>query len=344
MVVHIAPIGTETAHVIEWLRSGPIEKIYLLHSKKTAEVDFPKKARDLEKQIKKLYPEVEINKRVIESAFNLDDTQDAITNIIYYERDENNVENQEIAINVTGGTAVQAAAAVLSAYKHGTKAYYILNRNKNKNLKEYVDPLPIPSMNIGKMNETQQKVLRLISEGTFERRDIEAKWTVSFDDELKHKGKKMIRKIREHDFCTCGHWEKRHPKKSTHRIRAIRECEEPKCTCKKFEVKITGAITKHKLLEKMGLDELVPYKGQRKIQKGATKIYATTKELKRKGYITILKEIPTLVKKSLGDGISEFVKGTTSGILYEITSAGRRQAKDTMMLDDEATELQKLVF
>ena len=95
----------------------------------------------------------------------------------------------------------------------------------------------------------------------------------------------------------------------------------------------------------MGLDELVLYKGQRKIQKGATKIYATTKELKRKGYITILKEIPTLVKKSLGDGISEIVKGTTSGILYEITSAGRRQAKDTMMLDDEATtNLQKLVF
>ena len=345
MVVHIAPIGTETAHVIEWLRSGPVEKIYLLHSKKTAEVNFPKKARDLEKQIKKLYPGVEIIKRVIENAFNLDDTQNVITEIIYYERNKNNVENQEIAINVTGGTKVQAAAAVLSAYKHGTKAYYILNRNKNKNLKEYVDPLPIPSMNIGKMNETQQKVLRLISEGTFERRDIEAKWTVSFDDELKHKGKKMIRKIREHDFCTCGHLEERHPKKSTHRIRAIRECEEPKCTCKKFEVKITGAITKHKLLEKMGLDELVPYKGQRKIQKGATKIYATTKELKRKGYITILKEIPTLVKKSLGDGISEFVKGTTSGILYEITSAGRRQAKDTMMLDDEATtKLQKLVF
>ena len=345
MVVHIAAIGTETGHVTEWFRDGSVEKIYLLHSKKTAEVDFPKKARDLEKQIKKLYPGVEIIKRVIENAFNLDDTQNVITEIIYYERNKNNVENQEIAINVTGGTKVQAAAAVLSAYKHGTKAYYILNRNKNKNLKEYVDPLPIPSMNIGKMNETQQKVLRLISEGTFERRDIEAKWTVSFDDELKHKGKKMIRKIREHDFCTCGHLEERHPKKSTHRIRAIRECEEPKCTCKKFEVKITGAITKHKLLEKMGLDELVPYKGQRKIQKGATKIYATTKELKRKGYITILKEIPTLVKKSLGDGISEFVKGTTSGILYEITSAGRRQAKDTMMLDDEATtKLQKLVF
>ena len=48
MVVHIAVIGTETAHVIEWLRSGSIEKIYLLHSKKTAEIDFPKKVRELE--------------------------------------------------------------------------------------------------------------------------------------------------------------------------------------------------------------------------------------------------------------------------------------------------------
>ena len=83
MVVHIAAIGTETGHVTEWLRSGSVEKIYLLHSRKTAKVDFPKKARDLEKQIKKMYPGVEIIKRVIENAFNLDDTQDAISKIVY---------------------------------------------------------------------------------------------------------------------------------------------------------------------------------------------------------------------------------------------------------------------
>ena len=133
MVVHIAVIGTETAHVTEWLRSGSIQKIYLLHSKKTAEVDFPKKARELEKKIKEQYPDCIIFKRVIENAFNLDDTQDAISEIIYNER-ENGVENQEIAINITGGTAIQSAAAVLSAFKHGTKADYILNRRMNKNL------------------------------------------------------------------------------------------------------------------------------------------------------------------------------------------------------------------
>ena len=54
MVVLIAPIGTDTEHVTEWLRSGPVSyneliksSIYLLHSKKTAVVDFPKKAREL---------------------------------------------------------------------------------------------------------------------------------------------------------------------------------------------------------------------------------------------------------------------------------------------------------
>ena len=138
MVVHIAPIGTETAHVIEWLRSGSVQKIYLLHSRKTAKTDFPKKARDLEKQIKKLYPGVEIIKRVIENAFNLDDTQDAISEIFYYETKDNKVQNQEIIINVTGGTNVQGAAAVLSAFKHGTKADYIRNRKKEK-LKNYND-------------------------------------------------------------------------------------------------------------------------------------------------------------------------------------------------------------
>ena len=218
--------------------------------------------------------------KVIENSFNIDDTYDAINEIINEEREENNIENYEIAINVSGGTNVMAAAAILAATMKCTKAYYVLDERKNPGQDNYVVELPIPLINTGKMNETQQEVLRLISEGTFERIDIEKISPVSFDDELKPKGKTMTQKT-QHNFCTCGHWEEKHPKKSTHRIRAIRECEEPKCRCKKFEVKITGTITKKKLLEKMGLDKSVPYNvydenkkpiGQRKIQKGASKI------------------------------------------------------------------------
>ena len=229
MVVHIAPIGESTGHVLEWIREvTPVTKIYLIHSKKSKETNFPKKARELEKDIHKIRPSAEVIMKVIENSFNIDDTYDAINEIINVERVENKIENYEIAINVSGGTNVMAAAAILAATMKCTKAYYVLDERKNPGQDNYVVELPIPLINTGRMNETQQKVLRLIAEGTFERRDIEAKWTVSFDDELKHKGKKMIRKIREHDFCTCGHLEERHPKKSTHRIRAIRECEEPK--------------------------------------------------------------------------------------------------------------------
>ena len=288
MVVHIAAIGTETGHVTEWFRDGSVEKIYLLHSKKTAEVDFPKKARELEKKIKEQYPDCIIYKRVIENAFNLDDTQDAITEIIYNERD-NGVENQEIAINVTGGTNVQGAAAVLSAFKHGTKAYYILNRRKNKNLNSYVEELPIPSIGIAKMNKTQQQALQFIAHGRFLR--IEQEKRID----------KISKKLR-------------------------------KFTNYMDDDKITGKLTNQQLLKIMQLDESIDYKGERKMKKGTTKIYAVVQKLKSKGYIIIHKEIPAIEKIPLGGGrYGPDKKITVSQVMYEITPAGRRQAKDTMM-------------
>ena len=138
MVVHIAPIGEHTEHVIEWIREvTPVTKLYLIHSKKKPETNFAKKARDLEKKIKEDYPGVEIIKVVIENPLNLDDTMDAITKIVHDER-ENGVENHEIAINVTGGTNVMAAAAILAATMRGTRAYYVLNRRKNPGQKKLV--------------------------------------------------------------------------------------------------------------------------------------------------------------------------------------------------------------
>ena len=294
MVVHIAPIGRETAHVIEWLRSGSVQKIYLLHSRKTAKVDFPKKARDLEKQIKKMYPGVEIIKRVIENAFNLDDTLDAITDIIYNERD-NGVLNQEIAINVTGGTNVQGAAAVLSAFKHGTKADYIRNRKKEK-LKNYIEKLPIPSIGIVNMNKTQQKVLQLISESRFVRQIVEK--VMDVETKKLKKNKKDV-----------------------------------------YDDKITGKITNIQLLKTMQLDEIIPYGDGRTHKKGTAKIGGIVKELKNKGYIIIHHEIPALEKIPLrkltknepSGGRYDTKKISISQVMYEITPAGRRQAKDAIM-------------
>ena len=301
MVVHIAAIGTETGHVTEWLRNGSVEKIYLLHSKKTAEVDFPKKARELEKKIKEQYPDCKIFKRVIENAFNLDDTQDAISEIIYSERKKNEVENHEFKINVTGGTAVQAAAAVLSAFKHGTKAYYILNRRKNKNLNNYVEELPIPSIGIVNMNKTQQEVLQLIYDGRFVRLEQE-KVTDNITKKLKTRTKSV------------------------------------------YGDKATGKITNIQLLETMPIRDkktgkIIGYHNETKEfgdgrihKKGAAKIGAVVEKLIDKGYIIRHKEIPALEKIPLGGGrYGPDKKITVSQVMYEITPAGRRQAKDEMM-------------
>jgi len=300
MVVHIAAIGTETGHVTEWLRNGSVEKIYLLHSKKTAEVDFPKKARELEKKIKEQYPDCIILKRVIENAFNLDDTQDAISEIVYNERDKG-VLNQEIAINVTGGTNIQGAAAVLSAFKHGTKAYYILNRRKNKNLNNYVEELPIPSIGIVNMNKTQQEVLQLIYDGRFVRLEQE-KVTDNITKKLKTRTKSV------------------------------------------YGDKATGKITNIQLLETMPIRDkktgkIIGYHNETKEfgdgrihKKGAAKIGAVVEKLIDKGYIIRHKEIPAIEKIPLGGGrYGPDKKITVSQVMYEITPAGRRQAKDTMM-------------
>ena len=312
MVVHIAPIGTETAHVTEWLRNGSVQKIYLLHSRKTAKTDFPKKARDLEKQIKKLYPGVEIIKRVIENAFNLEDTQDAISEIFYYETKDNKVQNQEIIINVTGGTNVQGAAAVLSAFKHGTKADYILDRRINKNLDSYIVPLPIPSIGIVNMNKTQQEVLQLIFEGRF----------------LRYEQEKVTDEI-------------------TKRLKTI--------TKPVYDVKATGKITNIQLLETMPIrdkktdkiigyhDKSYKYGDSRKTKQGTAKIGAVVKKLESNGYIIIHREIPGIEKIHLGGGRYGPDKPiTVSQVMYEITSAGRRQAKDRMM-DGKKWEKRKWV-
>ncbi|MCS5600546.1 MAG: hypothetical protein NZ707_12500, partial [Rhodospirillales bacterium] len=94
-----------------------------------------------------------------------------------------------------------------------------------------------------------------------------------------------------------------------------------------------GVITNQKILSTMKWSSQVS-SGVRKRQKGATRLHAIAKNLERKGYITILKEVPALERNYFGRGRFEYTKGTHSGVMYKITPAGRRQAKDAMMLKE----------
>jgi hypothetical protein len=177
MPIHIAPIGEHTEHVIEWLRDpvmtniGALTKIYLIHSKK-GKIDFPRKAKDLEKKIKSNYAGVEVIKRVIGNPLHIDDTLEEIIKIIYDELEDESIINKEIAINVTGGTNAMAAAAILAATMRGTKAYYVLDRRMNPRQKSYVEELPVPSIGVAEMNTNAKKVLDLIDDASKEKLPI----------------------------------------------------------------------------------------------------------------------------------------------------------------------------
>ena len=99
-----------------------------------------------------------------------------------------------------------------------------------------------------------------------------------------------------------------------------------------YDDKITGKITNIQLLKTMQLDEIISYGDGRTHKKGTAKIGGIVKELKNKGYIIIHHEIPALEKIPLGGGrYGPDKKITVSQVMYEITPAGRRQAKDAMM-------------
>ncbi len=170
MTIFIAPIGRTTEHVKSWLKeeSRDLHILWIIHSQKD-EIDFPKIAKDLQKIIKKSYPEIKIKLKKITSAFEIDPTMDAISEIITEEMEnDSSLINKDFSLNITGGTNAIAAATMISATWHGTKAYYILKPQEgdSKN-KKYVIEVPVKPIGTAKMNENQLKVLKIIADSKY---------------------------------------------------------------------------------------------------------------------------------------------------------------------------------
>ena len=170
MTVFIAPIGLTTGHVKSWLKeeSRDLHILWLIHSPKD-EIDFPKIAKDLQKVIKKSYPEIKIKLKKIASPFEIDPTMDAISEIINEETEnDSSLINKDFSLNITGGTNAVAAATMISATWHGTRAYYILKPQEgdSKN-KKYTIEVPVKPIGTAKMNENQLKVLKTIADSKY---------------------------------------------------------------------------------------------------------------------------------------------------------------------------------
>ena len=170
MTIFIAPIGTHPDFVKTWLKeeSRNLAKLWLIHSPVGMD-DFPKKAKKLSSELKKSYPDLKIELKVMNDAFTIDPVMDVITEIINQEEDNDPMLlREEIVINITGGTNVVAAGAMNSANYYQTKCHYVLMKQdgdpKNKRL---VREVPISAKPKSDLKDSQLKVLKAINESEY---------------------------------------------------------------------------------------------------------------------------------------------------------------------------------
>ena len=170
MTIFIAPIGVTTEHVKLWLaeEARGVRILWLIHSKK-GEIDFVKIAEQLKKDLKLTFVNLKIKLKSIDSAFEIDPTMDAISEIIHKEMDDGNADtSKEFTLNITGGTNIMAAATMISATWHNTKAHYVLEPQKNDPPgKLHVLDLPIKSIGNAKMKENHLEILKIINNSKY---------------------------------------------------------------------------------------------------------------------------------------------------------------------------------
>ena len=309
MTIFISPIGVTTDHVKGWLaeESRGVQILWLIHSKK-GKTDFPKIAKKLKKDLQSAYPRLKIKLKTIDSAFEIDPTMDAISEIFHKEMDDGNaLTSKEFTLNITGGTNVMAAATMISATWHNTKAHYVLEPQKDDPAdKKYVLDLPVKSRGIARMNENQLNTLKIINDSNYHIENtpegIEPETT-----EGSITRQKLLEKVND-----------------------LKEKKKTNKQASKTKVRleyIIKQLEKAGLIEKIGFVEYYVYKDEKGRQK---KLERNTVVQKKN------KKLSVEIKTEKGIEFIEWpLNIERNGKLsrYQITAAGRRTARDAYMFD-----------
>ena len=154
MEVHIATVGLTKEPIFHGVNTYPVDKLILLHSN-----DDKSKENSLE--IAKVVKEMKIICEIQEvDAFDLENVMITIMDLHKKHVQDN------LSINLTGGTKVMASAALLAGYILGVRVYYIqdgsIEKNKGKGIRELTIELPVPKTNITDLEETQRNMLAYI--------------------------------------------------------------------------------------------------------------------------------------------------------------------------------------
>ena len=133
MSLHIVPHGETTVHIKRGLQAyGSADNVQLLTSEK-----FQSVGNELAQELTEFGYNVEID---LIDAFDLRDVVDTVVSVARENPD------QEIYVNITGGTNLMAGAATASAFFIGATPYYVLEpQTGEESVDELVKKLPSPT-------------------------------------------------------------------------------------------------------------------------------------------------------------------------------------------------------
>ena len=188
ITVLIALIGKHTEHVVHFIREKQtnLEKIYLLHTcdkdqppsrdgnvgesvcKKCGRgglIDYGKLADKFVKKLKRKHePDITIIPVPYQDAHDINELQERITDIVEEEKD-NGVLLKNIALEISGGTNIAAAAQIFAIYNLEIVPFYVDNKPDEND--EWVRPIITPD-NWGKtLSEPAKQLLIDIVDSEF---------------------------------------------------------------------------------------------------------------------------------------------------------------------------------
>ena len=182
--VHIMLIGASTQNVelaCADKEFSPKKRIYLIHSpnqKKSADTPKPIPLETIAKKtktwIEKSNPRTKVILRKLtkNGAFDNLETITEIKKIVTEEKKRSDhISTKNIAINITGGTNMMAAGAILAAFYNKTEAYYVKDTRyiQNQELPSLISKIGVSELeDNSELNNKEKNILYEIKNSTFD--------------------------------------------------------------------------------------------------------------------------------------------------------------------------------
>lgn len=150
--LHIATVGMTTDPILKGFTRYPVDRLVLLHSPETLSY-----AEEIEKATGG-FPDVSCELMEIDP-FALESIVSAILRV-RRERPKS-----RLSINITGGTNIMAAGALLAGFIAGADVYYVPEKpmeGKESGIEDLVVELPVPKVTWDSLRDTQKSILKAI--------------------------------------------------------------------------------------------------------------------------------------------------------------------------------------